>query len=552
MKRRVTSHLLTALVGLLASTAAGGGAAPGPIGAGQATTRAEATVLSWEPAEGASGYHIRRWNAGDPADRYYLAWTEANHFTDTTPRLPGSVWFISASAPGNLRGPELRLDVQEDPRTAQECRDCESYQTELINGRWELVDRHGERTAWQGINVRSDLPGGLDAIDDPLLLQLAAAGFNVVRVPLHWADLQPSAGRFDPSAVRALDRFIDRADVAGLGVVLDPLHLGNSAWIPDWAWAQAWSHPKPPWTSASTDPASDKDPDDSLEVLAYRPAEGDDSAIGYLAAILSRYSNNPAVIALELVSEPHPFNGRAWDTTNELADLQAAWVEELRLVDPDKPLVITGYYGGFLANSDALASAFIRDSGEPRYSNLVFTAHTYFTGITSVDNRPFDANGDGFGDLDLPESWRRGSKQGIRAEDYRSRGCYATALVPAGTGAFACPLPSVAQRTAAQSGLERHLQAQDRVAQKAGMPLFVGEVGTHPVRQTASGWFGWGNADLMACDQLNALLRSAETAISFAVWDLHSGGFGWWSASSGTWTALGVAGAVCLTGGVTA
>ncbi len=422
----------------------------------------------------------------------------------------------------------------------------EQYATREIDGRWELVDASDDDQPnptvqrWQSIGVRYDNAGGLDAIDEAVLEDIEQQGFNAIRLPLHWSDVETSQGVYDERLLSDVDELIARADTAGLGVILDPIHLGGGAaekfWIPQWAWDKAWTGSR----------AAATDPDDSTEVLMWddpTDLDDDDLALDYLGFMLDRYKDEPAVIALELVNEPHPVAGNAWGNTSDIAELQAEWVGELRQIDADKPLIVTGFFGGFLADGSKFTDAFTT-GGDPNWDNVVFTAHSYYSGITMTGQS--DADGDGYGDLDNPATYKRGNKTGTRVEGYASRGCYGVPGYVGGSASspYTCPTPDSETRATAVANLANGFAAQDDVAQGAAMPLFIGEFGTHPYRQidtsSHTGWAGWGNADLMLCDQIKALRQvHGIHAVSYSVWDLTTGGFGTYDLTTKSWNHLG-------------
>jgi len=423
----------------------------------------------------------------------------------------------------------------------------EKFVTKEVNGRWELIlaadanDQNPPVQRWQAIGVRTDFTSGPDAVNSDVLDDIKSQGFNAIRVTLHWDDVETAQGSYDEAFLNDVDDLIGWADTAGLDVIIDPIHLGGTGthfWIPQWAWDKAW----PQGTQAA-----DGHPDDSTEVLMWQDPNNNDEALAltYLKFILNRYKDNKAVVAMELVNEPHPTDGNAWANTDVIADLQADWVAELRNTDPDKILIVTGYFGGNLADGSKFADAFM-NNGNPKWDNVVFTAHSYYSGIGDPPGgTDYDSNDDGYGDLTLTPTWRRGSKQGTRVEGYSSRGCYGIAgNVGEAPDPYVCSTPSSATRSEAVANLVEGLEAQDDVAQGAGMPLFIGEFGVHSYRYVSTGdytgWAGWGNADMMLCDQIKALRQvNGSDEVSFSVWDLQTGGFGLYNMATNNWNNLG-------------
>ncbi len=508
-------------------------------------------TIGWDPVPGATGYKVLRSEGDDEA-------------TTVAADMTGTSWTDNAVANGHYAWSVVALVTAMDDSatthtwesapssttaTAQVTADAvsdEQYATKKVDGRWELIDAadvgRSDPTVqrWQSIGVRYDNTGGLDAIDETVLGDIDRQGFNAIRLPLHWSDVETSKGVYDQRLLTDVDELIARADTAGLGVILDPIHLGGGAaekfWIPPWAWDKAWTGSR----------AAATDPDDSTEVLMWddpTDPDDDDLALDYLGFMLDRYKDEPAVVAIELVNEPHPTAGNAWGNTSDIAELQAKWVDELRQIDADKPLIVTGFFGGFLADGSKFADAFTTD-GRPNWDNIVFTAHSYYSGIAVPGD--IDADDDGYGDVDDPATYKRGSKTGTRVEGYSSRGCYGVAGHVGGSASspYTCTTPDFETRATAVANLAAGFTAQDDVAQGADMPLFVGEFGTHPYRyvETGSytGWAGWGNADLMLCDQIKALRQVHGThEVSYSVWDLTTGGFGTYDLATTSWNDLG-------------
>ena len=521
-------------------------------------------TISWRPVTGATGYNLHRWVAGASRPDAFLGWSTTTSRTDQLTNLGGEdvFWTVEATTTGNVRGNRVRSSVVSVAATdtltmpgaapitvtpgATHVESGERYATKEIDGRWELIDAADRdqpsptKQRWQSIGVRYDNPGGLDAIDADVLDDIERQGFNAVRVPLHWIDVETSQGVYNQALLSDVDELVARADAAGLGVILDPIHLGGGAaakfWIPQWAWTKAWTGSQAVATH----------PDDSTEVLMWDdPADPNDDDLGlaYLKYMLNRYKDEPAVVALELVNEPHPIAGNAWANTADIANLQADWVAELRTIDADKPLIVTGFFGGYLADGTKFTDAFTTN-GTPNWDHVVFTAHTYYSGIGVTGD--IDTDDDGYGDLDDPATYKRGSKAGTRVESYASRGCYGVAGYRGGVASspYFCSTPSSATRAIAVTNLAAGLTAQDDVAQGASMPLFIGEFGSHPYRYVSTrsytGWAGWGNADLMLCDQIKALRQVGGTnEVSYSAWDLTTGGFGIYDLDARTWNDLG-------------
>lgn len=583
------------------------GAPPATPAAPTVTDNADGTLtITWDPVANATSYRVYRdlspTVAADPNQwpANPFAATSGTTWTDTTiTEIPSTHSYRIVAV--NANGTSAMSDLGWATVTDGAAPPPEAFSTAYLasTGRWELVDTSNPTVPnrWESINVRADV-GAFSSLDQADLNELATR-FDTIRLNLHWDDVQPSR---NSSVATSLDSsirdFIVMADTAGVNVIIDPLHLGggseNAFWIPQWAWDDAWQHPianndgslmtQTARNFANANQATPVEelhhPVDSLEVLTWNVQAGvagyatedldKELAVRYLEDVLEWINTHEAagtfdnVVALELLNEPHPYNGAAYNTAATIADIQIGWASTLRAIDPDKLFIVTGYYGGSLADAAATGQAYSNAS----VAGLVYSAHTYYTGIEAPDNpnvselRDFDDNPeDGFADLDAPNPWWFGAKTGTRTESYDRAGCYGD---PGTSGATAFEsldadclgYVPLAVRDDARESLIRSIEAQDAVAQASQMPLFMGEFGVVPYAQRNNSWYGWGNAKLLMCDHVVAFrsldggldangdpLDALEAptaphhAVSYAAWqfDTQAGSFGMYNSSTNTW-----------------
>lgn len=222
-----------------------------------------------------------------------------------------------------------------------------------------------------------------------------APAFNTLRIALNWQRFQPEAGSLDdptnlPQAWSRLDQLIQAAAVNGFKVILDPIHvrkqsddkygeLPGSMWnLTGWAWNDYYdqqSDPDLPPTGQGSqyyDIAHDRDEwnhhvDDIL----------DGYALPYLQTVVARYGSNENVIAIDLVNEPrnYPFGANAQDENQELIEMQLGWVDSLRTIDPDTPLIVEPMAG----NIDPTCIDF-SGLAPPTRPNLMIALHDYYHG----------------------------------------------------------------------------------------------------------------------------------------------------------------------------
>ena len=136
------------------------------------------------------------------------------------------------------------------------------------NGRYVIADRANRERLIKGINLAtlggggSDVPIDTDLYTDgkcppnndawyqpPIcetdVVELKRRGFDAVRLLVHWSQLEPTPGRYDPSYIRRIDQILEWAESNGVDVLID-FHQDNFANIssfccaddgaPAWAW----------------------------------------------------------------------------------------------------------------------------------------------------------------------------------------------------------------------------------------------------------------------------------------------------------------------------
>jgi len=399
----------------------------------------------------------------------------------------------------------------------------ERFATANVGGRWEIVDTDtAEVVRWNAVNVRSDKFIGNSArplgAED---IQALSMVFDTIRLSIHWDQLHIGPGQFNQSLLQKLKSVLDYAEQYDVNVVLDPVHLGggNNFWMPLWVWQRLGLNPSR---------------EDSFELL------NSNEIRQYLHWIMdgSGLGDHPAVVAVEVVNEPHPAGSNGAWTYERQRDLMLAYkpmVATIRQHRPDIIVVLGSYYGGHLfdnglGDGNAIADVF---AGTP---NLVWTAHNYFTGIEPQLSGP-DYDGDGSPDLD-GQGYRGTRGAGVWTESYDSSGCYAQ-NPPYVISQCDTSLPL---RATALQGHANNAANHDRVAQQAGMPFFMGEFGMGRVRVLNNNTIGWNGTQAYMCDKLQAYrdlkLNGSNIEISWAVWAFDSqvdGGFGLYNSSTNQW-----------------
>jgi hypothetical protein len=186
--------------------------------------------------------------------------------------------------------------------------------------------------------------GVYDAISDK--------GFTSVRLVLFWDDFEPQPGAWNETAFQTLTTALDRAESAGLYVVLDCVHLygrpEGQARVPRWARAA-----------------------DGMAAVA---ANG----LGFLQEIAARYGGREALAAYDPVNEParSPLDHRS-----VLADYTKI-VDAIRAEDAATPIMLEPTYGDAKVPPTAFSAFTPAEPGD-----LVWSVHDYYVG----------GSGDGYG-----------------------------------------------------------------------------------------------------------------------------------------------------------
>ncbi|HVZ16942.1 MAG TPA: glycoside hydrolase family 5 protein [Terriglobales bacterium] len=177
--------------------------------------------------------------------------------------------------------------------------------------------------------------------DDIALLH--RAGFNAVRVPIHYALFDAD----DAEGFQLVDDLLDWCRAEHLYVILD-LHAAPGG-----------------QTGANID-------DSAGYPWLFKSPQEQDHLIAVWQRIAKRYGNNPTVLGYDLLNEPIPPFPALEPLTASLEPLYKRVVMEIRKIDPNHIMFLGG------ANWDSNFSVF----GKPFDSNVVYTFHKYWTKTT--------------------------------------------------------------------------------------------------------------------------------------------------------------------------
>jgi len=453
----------------------------------------------------------------------------------------------------------MALGAPGGPACSAQGRSGAGWHTEEIcvdgERRWEIIDNNGNARQWEAVNVRAyDYPNNQDlfpgsAADFDYDMDKLAERFSEVRLSLSWTLMQPNRGALNNAQAERVRRFLRAAHARDIGVILDVAHLGGggSFKVPSWAWPAGVTR------------------DARHSYLAW--AGADNSATNlkvYLRELRAAgILDHDAVIAVEVVNEPHPNPWVAGFATaaDQQRNLMIAYrnaIQEIRSVDRNKLVVLGAYHGGTRFggsltsdSADAANGYYDSQSGHAGYfdfnharteltergvKNVVWTAHSYFTGVARgvggyVLSDGQKSNGG------RPTTSGRSPDPQVWAEGANSAGCYTKSEVADTERSFdwtgQCDA-SFAKRSVAQEGIRLNAEGSWRYAQAASMPFFMGEWGAGRQRYLNGLYQGWLGGSKALCDKLAAFDDVLGTGganpakVSWAVWSFNadSDGFG--------------------------
>ena len=174
---------------------------------------------------------------------------------------------------------------------------------------------------WFGLETPNFAPHGLwQRSMDSMLDQVAGLGFNVLRVPFssqlldpgstpNGIDFSQNADLVGKSGLEIMDILIEKAAARGLRVILDRHRPGA----------------------------------DSQSELWYTGAYGEERWIADWVMLATRYSGNPAVIAVDLHNEPH--GAATWGDGSMTTDWRAAATragDAIVAANPDLLIIVEG------------------------------------------------------------------------------------------------------------------------------------------------------------------------------------------------------------------
>lgn len=250
--------------------------------------------------------------------------------------------------------------------------------------RAHLADEHGRELLLRGINSNAlvQYPAYFQQTvplrrDD--IAEMAALGFNFLRLPISWSLLEPTPDQFDESYLAEIERVTRHAERAGMRVLIDfhqdrynqHLRPGDEAdGAPDWA---TLTDGQPCENNFLLSPCSE---------AAYDNFWNDSEAAGkglqehYLEALLAvsrQLRDDRRLLGIELMNEP-----TFGSTTPPAFERQQLWPFERRMI---AGLRADGERRPIWFGPDIVRDVTDADAGQPeRFSddpNLVYAPHIY-------------------------------------------------------------------------------------------------------------------------------------------------------------------------------
>lgn len=170
--------------------------------------------------------------------------------------------------------------------------------------------------------------------------RIKRAGFNSVRVPIHWKLFDSP----DAEGFRLVDQLVQWARQDGIYIILD-LHCapgGQTGTNIDDSWGYPW---------------------------LFRDHEAQDHTVALWRRIAAHYSKEPIILGYDLLNEPIPHFPQLQQYNSDLEPLYRRLTNAIRAVDRNHVLILGG------AQWDSNFKVF----GAPFDSNVMYTFHKYWT-----------------------------------------------------------------------------------------------------------------------------------------------------------------------------
>ncbi|WP_269853215.1 cellulase family glycosylhydrolase [Streptomyces sp. RPT161] len=190
--------------------------------------------------------------------------------------------------------------------------------TVTTHGRTYLADARGRALQLHGLNL-----GKTEAVTEPAVAQLAASGFDLMRLDIQWSRVEPRRGRYDTAYLHYLDHVLSWADRYHLLVLVDwhqdvygPRFGGDG--LPRWATRTdglPFHHDPGDWFADYFQPAVQA----AFRHLYDDPDLRAAQSAGYRTVALA-LRGHPSLLGYDLFNEPSgPFPGDPTDPRVQIA-----------------------------------------------------------------------------------------------------------------------------------------------------------------------------------------------------------------------------------------
>ena len=236
-----------------------------------------------------------------------------------------------------------------------------------------IVDSTGQAVQLRGVNYPGYEDTPPQGHSQSTYSYLAQLGFNVVRLPISWANLEPQPGVFDNQFLTwKTDEDIVWAGIAGVRIILD-MHQYNWAEKFGGSGAPAWSvQPYLPNQLGLHQAVSDFWADATLQ----------DHLISVWKKVAQHYANQPVIAGYDILNEPWVYT-TVNPTVNATSvdNFYAKAVQAIRQVDQDHLIFLEP------ANLNTFKfSAIANIVWSPHFYQLAFTSRYYPQNFTILES----------------------------------------------------------------------------------------------------------------------------------------------------------------------
>ena len=190
----------------------------------------------------------------------------------------------------------------------------------ILTSRLHFVDESGRVRIFNGMNIDDKQIGEAFRyeLDEAFFGKYTANGFDLIRLAVQWANIEPAPGKYSESYLASIDRIFELAEKYGVYILLD-MHqdlysgfggVGGGDGAPDWAcltdgykatpyrfvWAEAYVFGK--WVHRCFDHFWRNDPVEGKGLQ--------DRYADLWRMLAGRYGDSPALFGFDLLNEPAP------------------------------------------------------------------------------------------------------------------------------------------------------------------------------------------------------------------------------------------------------